>query len=337
MYQTIPAATTKPSVANQRGYPDGWRPSSLKDVLSRTPEPPPWVIEGLLPLQSGLLCSGQPHAAKSLNWLAAALESVVSHKVWGKFDCPKVKRVLFIETEDPRWLVEHRIHGLSKGLGIKQGDDLEKIGFFFSCTGPFKLLECEIQLRALIEEVQPDWVVLSTLQGLIAGSDWSQQKDMGPVNAIMVGLQRLVPLVAITHSPRDGNARRSAGSITQDANYLVTMHFKKDDKDGKTVVSVVGDSKMGVELDFDLTLVTETVKGQHDNPVTEVRRITHSVHKENKAELILAYRKANPEAGPDEIADAIQCSVQWVRKVLKIKEPGLAPPPDFFEGRPTKQ
>lgn len=318
-------------------YPEHWRPSSLRDVLSRSPEPPPWVINELLPARSGILCSGQPHAGKSLNWLAAALESVVTHKVWGKFDCPNVKRVLFIETEDPDWLVAHRIHGLAKGLGIKPGDDLEKIGFFFSCTGPFKLLDCESQLRALIEEVQPDWVVLSTLQGLIAGSDWSLQKDMGPVNAIMVGLQRLVPLVAITHSPRDGNARRSAGSITQDANYMVTMHFKKSGKGGKTVVSVIGDSKMGVELDFDLTLLTETVKGHDSSPVTDVRRVVHSVHKENKKEFILEYRRANPGADSEEIADAIQCSVQYARKVLKMGEPGLVPPSDFFEEQPTKQ
>jgi len=176
--------------ASKHGYPEVWKPRSLEDILSRTPEPPPWVIEGLLPAESGILCSGQPHAGKSLIFLYAALESVLKHTVWQKFPCPKVNRVLFIETEDPRWLVERRVHGFAKGLGIEPGEDLEKIGFFVSCPGPFKLLDNKEALTDLIKEVNPDWVVLSTLQGLIPGLDWSQQKDMSNVNAIMVELQR---------------------------------------------------------------------------------------------------------------------------------------------------
>ena len=233
-----PSAVTTGRTDGSATYPEAWRPSSLQDVLSRTPEPPPWVIEELLPADSGLLCSGQPHAMKSLNWLAAAIESVVRHTVWGKFASPKVNRVLFIETEDPRWLVEKRIHGFAKGLGLKRGDDLEKYGFFFACTGPFTLVECETELLALIDDVKPDWVVLSTMQGLLGGADWSQQKDMGPVDAIMVKLQRRVPLVAITHSPRDTKVRRSAGTITQDANYLTVMHFQKNPTTGVAVDGV---------------------------------------------------------------------------------------------------
>jgi hypothetical protein len=313
-------------------YPEGWRPRSLQEILSRTPQPPPWVIEGLLPAQSGILCSGQPHATKSLNWLFASMESVIHHVVWGKFPCQKVSRVLFIETEDPSWLVETRIHGFAKGLGLKPGDDLTKYGFYFACTGPFELTSCEEKLLALIDEVKPDWVILSTLQGLLNERDWKEQKDMGPVNAIMVRLQRRVPLVVITHSPRDSNARRSAGSITQDANYLVTMHFKKaDDKNTGTVISVVGDSKMGVELKFDLTLVTESVKTPDGKVSTEVRRIVHGTHKETLAQTIRAYHKENPRAKPQEISDAVGTSPQYVRKVLRSPEPRPVSPPSFFD------
>jgi hypothetical protein len=291
-----PSAVTTGRTDGSATYPEAWRPSSLQDVLSRTPEPPPWVIEELLPADSGLLCSGQPHAMKSLNWLAAAIESVVRHTVWGKFASPKVNRVLFIETEDPRWLVEKRIHGFAKGLGLKRGDDLEKYGFFFACTGPFTLVECETELLALIDDVKPDWVVLSTMQGLLGGADWSQQKDMGPVNAIMVKLQRRVPLVAITHSPRDTKVRRSAGTITQDANYLTVMHFQKNPTTG--VVSVQGDSKMGVELTFNLRLITESVIDREGKSLEEVRKIIHESYKVTKKKLILDYRAKNPNAAP---------------------------------------
>lgn len=246
----------------------------------------------------------------------------------GKIPLSASEPGLFIETEDPRWLVEMRIHGFATGLGLRQGDDLEKYGFYFACTGPFELKQCEGELLALINEVNPDWVVLSTLQGLLGGADWSQQKDMGPINAIMVKLQRRVPLVAITHSPRDTKARRSAGTITQDANYLTVMHFQKDPKNG--VVSVIGDSKMGVELSFDLRLITEKVINQEGKASDEVRRVVHESHKVTKKELILDYRAENPNASTEEIADATDSSVQHVRKVLKTKPPVPIAPPDLF-------
>jgi len=326
-----PSATINPIRGADSPYPEHWRPSSLAEVLTRTAEPPPWVIDGLLPAQSGILCSGQPHATKSLNWLYAALESVVKHKVWGKFTCPKVNRVLFIETEDPTWLVEGRIHQFAKGLGLRPEDDLGEYGFFFACTGPFELAKSERQLIALIDEVEPDWVVISTLQGLLGGRDVKEQKDMGPVNAVMVRLQRRAPLVLITHSPRDAKARRSMGTITQDANYLVTLHFeKRPNKCGKTVISVVGDSKMGVELEFDLALETESVT-LNGKTVSEVRRIVHSVRKETKKELILRFRDQNPEfESAEEIADAVDASPQYVRRVLKLEMPHPVSPDNWL-------
>jgi hypothetical protein len=303
-------------------YPEHWRPSSLRDVLSRTPGSPPWVIDELLPAQSGILCSGLPHSGKSLNWLAAGLESVVTHRVWGRFGASKVNRFLFIETEDPKWLVEGRIHGLARGLGLKPEDDLERYGFFFSCTGPFELEKREKELSALIDDVRPDWVVLSTLQGLLGGRDWKEQKDMGPVNAIMVRLMRKAPLVVITHSPRNEKARRAAGSITQDANYLVTMNFqKKVNKTGNTTTSVIGDSKMGTELTFNLTLETESVTGEDGKTRNEVRRVTHGAHTLTCKEQIVAYRKESPKASVPEIAEEVGCSQRHVRNVLKLKDP----------------
>jgi hypothetical protein len=186
----------------------------------------------------------------------------------------------------------------------------------------------ESQLLALIDDVTPDWVILSTLQGLLGGADWLLQRDMGPINAIMVRLQRRVPLVAITHSPRDTKARRAAGTITQDANYLTVLHFQKNATTG--VVSAFGDSKMGVELNFDLRLITESVRGGEGKITEEVRKIVYESHRVTKKDLILAYRTENPKASTEDIADATGSTPQHVRKVLKTKPPSPGPPSDIF-------
>ena len=274
----MPESAVRPAAL----FPAAWRPAPLKEILNRQYEPPPWILEDLLPSEAGLLCSGLPHAGKSLNWLAAGIESVVKHTVWGKFKAPKVRRMLYIETEDPRWLVEDRVRGLTQGFGLST-HDLDDIGFGLACTGPFNLFQCQVQLTKLVESFEPDWVVLSTLQGLLQGRDWKEQKDMGDVNAILVKLQRLVPLVVLTHSPREGQ-RRAAGSVTQDANYLTLMHFEKFTRNQKTYVSVEGDSKMGAELQFELRMDMAEVTDA-DRTRTQVRRISYEFQV-SKRELV---------------------------------------------------
>ena len=72
--------------------PNHWRPGSLKEILNREYVEPRWIIEGLLLEKSGTQVSGHPHATKSLNWLAAALESVTTRKVWGHFNASGVPK-----------------------------------------------------------------------------------------------------------------------------------------------------------------------------------------------------------------------------------------------------
>ena len=46
------------------------------------------------------------------------MEAPALHTVWGHFKAPNVTSTLFVETEDPAWLVEARVRGLAKGLGL---------------------------------------------------------------------------------------------------------------------------------------------------------------------------------------------------------------------------
>ena len=309
----------------KRCLPAEWHPRTMREIASRTFDSLhtiPWVIKDVLAAQSGLLCSGHPHAGKSLNWLAACVDAVVTHKVWGQFDAKRVKRVLFIETEDPAWLVENRVVGLMRGHGLKSTADLEKFGFYFVSAGPFNLVDYAEKMHALIDHVKPDFMVLSTLQGLVGERSLSEQKDMSAVNALLVSLQKRAPLVVITHSPRDSSAERALGTITQDANYLSLMHFKKKVSNGEQTIVVTGDSKLGTELSFDLKLAIATVK-QDGEDITEVRRVLHFDHVPSKAEAILEYLEANPKAKPVEVAKAVECTEQYARKIMKAPEQGF--------------
>ena len=105
---------------------------------------------------------------------------LAKQQVWGHF-AASVQRSLFIETEDPPWIVEARIRGLARGLGIE-----ELPGFYYACVGPFDLVEAREELTKLLRTYAPDFAVLSTLQSLLGGRDWLRQDSMSDVNALVV-------------------------------------------------------------------------------------------------------------------------------------------------------
>jgi hypothetical protein len=251
------------------------------------------------------------------------MESVSTRKVWGHFPSPDVRRVLYIETEDPPMVVEQRVRELSKGLGISP--EAPPDGFFLACTGPFDLAKCEGELNALIDRYQPDWIVLSTLQGLLVNRDWSSQKDMSEINAIIVRLSRRCPLVLVTHSTWDARNKRAAGSITQAANFLTTVHFEKTTTaKGETRTKVKVDCKLGQEEpEFDLVLETAPVPGEQR---TELRRVKYAgEHVKSDKELIKEYVAENPDATPTDVAREVGCTYEYARRTMKAPAPEPVP------------
>ena len=238
--------------------PERWQARDYQDAMKGTGEKPPWVIEDLLLGDSATLVSALPHAMKSLSLLAACLEAVHKKTVWGHFAAPGVDSALFLETEDPPWMVEARIRGIGQGLGIEEKDTVE--GFHYACVGPFDFLKEKGSINRLVDKYAPKFIVLSTLQNLLWNRDWKSQEDMQPIMAGMIELARLCPLFLVTHSPWDKRAKRAAGSVTQTANFLTALHYEKreNSRTGESFVHVSVDSKAGAsDTDFSLKLETD--------------------------------------------------------------------------------
>jgi hypothetical protein len=120
---------------------------TLKDALANETQQIPWIVKDLLLKDTATLVSAYPHSMKSLSLVSACMDAVAKKQVWGHFAAPTVEKSLFIETEDPEWLVEARIRGFAKGLEIK--DDLP--GFLYSCVGVFDLVQKKEQIICLLE------------------------------------------------------------------------------------------------------------------------------------------------------------------------------------------
>jgi AAA domain len=276
----------------------------------------PWKIKGIVVEGSATQVSAHPHGMKSLSWLGAALEAVTTHRVWSHFDAGKVERVLYIESEDPEWMVAARIRGIAKGIGLPADKDVP--GFHFVCPGPFDLVSEESTLLELFAKHRPDFTVLSTLQSVLGGRDWQNQKDMQAVNALIVRLSRICPLVVLTHSPWDKRRRRAAGTITQFANFAIAMHYERIKLSaGGVAIHVLVDSKVGASIDgFHLKLLTE---GDEDDP-SSVRGLVYGGEGRPKGagrEAALEALAEDPEASAAEIAERVGVSERYVRKLSK--------------------
>lgn len=309
-----------PAPVDQAPVGDRWTARGFQHAMKSAQQRPPWTIEDLLLAESATLVSAQPHAMKSLSLLSACLEAVTKKKVWGHFDASNVDSVLFLETEDPAWMVESRIRGLAKGLGIEENDPVP--GFHYACVGPFDFLGEKNRIEELAIEHAPKFIVLSTLQNLLQGQDYNRQSDMQPIMAAMIKLAQSVPLILVTHSPWDKRQKRAAGTVTQTANFLTAMHYEKriTKKTGETFVHVSVDSKAGaLETDFSLKL---EVDGSPRDPgsVRKVAYIGKGWPKGTGKEAILAELEEAPDASPQEIAERTGMGERYVQKIVKQQE-----------------
>ncbi len=305
-----PEAEITSETASAEPVIPGWKLCTLDDALKGSPKPP-WVIEGLLPKQSAHLVAAHPHSLKSLSWLQACIEAAApAHRtVWQHFPAPDVKNTLFIETEDPCWMLEERIRGIAKGLGLAALNDAP--GFRYIAKGPMALLAEEANLQALIQHHKTDFFVLSTLQNILGpGRSLKNDEDMQPISAMVLRLAQLCPGVLLTHSPWEKRQRRAAGTVTLTANFLTTSHFEKLQKDGQVFAHVLLDSKAGAtEADFTLRLETDS---------GEVRKVVYVCAGRPKGFARDAVRKAladDPSATNAEIAALAGVTERYVRKI----------------------
>ena len=291
--------------------PLGWEIKQLTDALAGAGQEPPWVIKDLLLAGTATQISAHPHSMKSLAWLAAALEAAARQTVWGHFPATHVTSTLFIETEDTRWLLEERLRGLAKGLGLRGTESAP--GFHYLRTGPFDLVKMQSTLKDILNFYKPDFAVLSTLQNLLGGRAWRDQDEMQDVNALFVGLaDSFCPIVQITHSPWDSRQRRAIGTVSQAANFATSLHFQKAHTKVGTVVHVIVDSKLGAgETDFTLRLEIED---------REVRRIVYEGQGRPKGlakERVRAEIASDPSASTKEIAERAGVSTRYVQQQLR--------------------
>lgn len=309
-----------------------WQPKSFQDAMKASAQKPRAVVDALVLEQSPTLVSALPHAVKSLSWHQASIEAVAKKIIWGHFVAPNVEKTLFVETEDPSWLVEGRTRLIARGLDLEEDDPLP--GFHYVCPGPFDLVKEATELEQLILKCGPDFVVLSTMQNVLGGRNIKEPDEMQDVIAVIIRLSRAYcPVVVITHSPWDKTQRRAAGTVTLTANFPTTLHYEKSESKDETTVHVLVDSKVGARSNFYLDLIVEP------DPLEEGPRSVHLVYggqgrpKGSGKDAIQAAIEEDPGASTKEVAERVGVSERYVRNVKR----NVAPLKKKARKKPQKQ
>src|SRR5262249_21666052 len=145
-----------------------------------------------------------------------------------------------------------------------------------------------------------------TLQNILEGRDWTQQREMADVMARLVETARRCAMVLLTHSPHDQRQKRAAGTITLGANCATHIHYEKvlDRNARKSYVNLAVDSKSGAE---DTEFALELLRDPADpDEVSSVRGFQFAGKgrkgKGNAKARIIAAFEENPDASTGEIS-----------------------------------
>jgi len=141
------------------GPPAGMRSLDLK-LLDAPPEPPTYLVDGLLERQGVAILSGDAGSAKSL--IAQALAAaVVRGEPWLGRGCAR-GRVLYVDEENPRRIVIDRL----RGLGLRSHDD--GLAYYSRQGVALGSGDWTAEIRDAVRRHEADLVIIDTVSAACA-------------------------------------------------------------------------------------------------------------------------------------------------------------------------
>ena len=166
--------------------------------------PPPMLIEGLLPDKSLCLLSGKPKAGKSFLALDMAYAVRTGADVFGKYKVNRPGPVIYLAMEDGQYEIANRL--LARGR--TRNSDAES-GLII-CTERFVLSDPERMetLRAFLEPLQPSLLIVDTAAEALGIRDWLNRGEItDKVGSLRDLARKVCAVLLVSHNRKsDGDA-----------------------------------------------------------------------------------------------------------------------------------
>ena len=175
-----------------------------KAFLAKVGNPPPMLIEGLLPDRSLFLLSGKPKAGKSFLALDMAFAVRTGVDVFGKYKVNRPGPVVYLAMEDGEYEIANRL--LARGRG-READDSAGIDI---CAERFVLSDAERMdvLRRQLEEIAPSLLIVDTAAEALGIRDWLNRGEITDKVGSLRDLARQVcAVLLVSHNRKsDGDS-----------------------------------------------------------------------------------------------------------------------------------
>ena len=177
---------------------------SEEEFLADVGNPPPMLIEGLLPDRSLFLLSGKPKAGKSFLALDMAYSVRTGADVFGTRKVNRPGPVVYLAMEDGEYEIANRL--LARGRG-REAEDSAGISI---CAERFVLSDPERMdvLRGQLEPLQPSLLIVDTAAEALGIRDWLNRGEITDKVGSLRDLARQVcAVLLVSHNRKsDGDA-----------------------------------------------------------------------------------------------------------------------------------
>jgi hypothetical protein len=118
-----------------------WHSQPWSVFRSETPEDHRWLVQGLVPAGMLAFIAGPPKKGKTWIGLALALAIATGRALFGAYEVPEPRNVLYVALEGSRVGLRARIGALARGLGLDpDGGDLDRLTMLYR-PRPFDLAD----------------------------------------------------------------------------------------------------------------------------------------------------------------------------------------------------
>ena len=164
--------------------------------LAHVGNPPPMLIEGLLPDKSLFLLSGKPKAGKSFLALDMAYAVRTGADVFGKYKVSRPGPVVYLGMEDGEYEIANRL--LARGVRAGGEPGIEICARRFCLSDPARLAA----LRGGLEALSPSLLIVDTAAEALGIRDWLNRSEITEKVGVLRDLARQICAVLLVSHNR---------------------------------------------------------------------------------------------------------------------------------------
>ncbi len=276
------------------------------EFLTDVGNPPPMLIEGLLPDRSLFLLSGKPKAGKSFLALDMAYAVREGKDVFGTHKVNRPGNVVYLGMEDGKYEIANRL--------IARGRKREDEGGLMVCSERFVLSDPERMdwLRAQLEPLNPSLLIVDTAAEALGIRDWLNRGEITEKVGLLRDLSRkLCAVLLVSHNRKSegeaGDEIAGSNAFTGAVDGWISAYKAESLANGNRRLFLRTEGRGGVRGELAVEMDTKTLRFSS----LSASEIEHSKAKDATDEMAGKIARAIEDYGGKATVKQISEMMEW--------------------------